>query len=533
MLPKFQNGEERDASGNPLTDFNDLHVECGLAVVAEQLKSKTELTNFAPSSEDILKALSDNECGDASLFKRFFGQDFLYDSDDKSFYRWNGICWVGDKEKERFLKLQEVATQYSSEADRIEALHVQSNDEKNAQELKTAQKQTKSLRERAKSLKATRRMNSVLEMATAGSRANGGLTFIGDWDSCGGYLPCRNGLIDLKTGGLLQSGRDHYLRKTTDLAYDESATCPLFEKFIFEIMGDREHLAKFLQRLIGYAAVGSPIEHIFVVLYGALGRNGKGTLIRLLTRILGHLSREFQPALILKQRNPPTSGTPRPDLIHLQGTRFACTSEISKGSEIDSAELKKLSGGDLISARSLFSNAVKNFAPTHTLFIQTNLKPKAPAEDTALWRRAILLPFDVTFVETPKQHHERLIDRHLENRLMQEAPGILRWIVEGAVAYHRYGLLIPSEVLEAVDDYRSENDGIGAFLIERCEKVPGFSAKALEMRDAIKSYCRENDLNEPTKTEIKHYLESKGYKQQRFNDGYYWLNIIIKKSESA
>src|SRR5690606_21280963 len=100
----------------------------------------------------------------------------------------------------------------------------------------------------------------------------------------------------------------------------------------------------------------------------------------------------------------------------------------------------------------------------HTIFLQANHRPKAPSDDVALWRRAILIPFETTFVDSPKHPHERLIDINLEKKLTSELPGILRWLVEGAVEYQRNGLLIPKEVREAVDEYRSENDGIGTFL---------------------------------------------------------------------
>ena len=61
--------------------------------------------------------------------------------------------------------------------------------------------------------------------------------------------------------------------------------------------------------------------------------------------------------------------------FYLEGTRLAIFSEINEGRQIDSAILKNLTGRDDIAARSLFSNDIKNFAPTHSIVLQDLLKP--------------------------------------------------------------------------------------------------------------------------------------------------------------
>jgi len=450
------------------------------------------------SSEEISKAIADNECGDAALFKKLRRNDFIYDPNEKVFYLWNGMTWEVDKNKIRHQTLEMVADCYARESERISA-----NDPENTGN----SKYVKELRTRSKLLKTSRRMDAVLAMSTVGARDKGGITFDGQWDECREYLPCINGLVDLSTGRLIKPQPDHFIRKHSSVTYDESAKCPYFEAFIRSIMDDREELIQFLQRLIGYAARGTSIEHIFVFLYGKRGRNGKGTLLRILSKVLGHIAREFQSELLLLQRNPPSSGTPRPDLVHLHGTRFAMFSEINDGRKIDSAVLKNLSGGDPISARSLFSNEIKNFLPTHTLFLQANYRPKAPADDEALWRRAILIPFDVTFVDNPKSDSkERKIDLDLEGKLLHELSGILRWIVEGALLYKTAGLKPPKEVRDAVNEYRSENDGIGSFIREKCVKDKTLSSPRGKFTKAVQQYCLNERFNKPTAPEIATYL---------------------------
>jgi putative DNA primase/helicase len=216
--------------------------------------------------------------------------------------------------------------------------------------------------------------------------------------------------------------------------------------------------------------------------------------------------------------------------VHLQGTRLAIFSEINEGRKLDSSQIKNLSGGDTISCRPLFSNTVKNFQPSHTIFIQTNYKPKAPSDDNALWKRAVLVPFDAEFVENPTENQKR-IDVGLEDKLIEEASGILNLLIAGCLTYQRDGLKPPQKVKNATEGYREENDGIGAFLRERCEDVPGMSTKCGELRDAIRVFCEQERYQIPTPREITPYLEQRKYQKVRSGGGDRWLKITIKPQE--
>ena len=503
-------------------DWNDLANHCGIEEVTEQLSTmlhQIPQTIQEPSPEELKKFLYENEYGDVSLFKTLFGRDYLYDPYEKVYYVWEKHSWRIDNDKTRYKKLKVTAKKYIGEAERLSDLPNLLTDE----EKKYRKKLTKDFENRAKSLMTLRRTRDVLKIATSE------LTFKGKWNDCVGYLPCANGLVNLKTGALSESKRSHYIRKNSSLKYDASAKCPLFEKFVLEIIGDSKVLYEFLQRLFGYISIGNPIEHIYVFLYGALGRNGKGVLVRIISKALGHLSRSFQSELLLKQRNSPSSGSARPDLINLEGTRLALFSEINENRTLDSALLKKLSGGDNIVARPLFG-IEREFDQTHTIVFQANEKPKAPSNDSALWSRSVLIPFDITFVHDPKRENpnERKIDTHLESKLQKELQGVVRWIVEGACEYYRNGLQVPQEVRNSVEEYRSENDGIGSFIKDCCELVPELSTQCSKIRDAIKQYCSDEGLKVPTKNKITQYLLGKGFKKHSSEAFDSWMGISLK-----
>ena len=465
--------------------------------------------------EDLKKGLEDNEVGDAALFKKISEGNILYDPDEKSFYLWSGSLWVKDAEFHRRKLLTDLAEIYGKSADIVS---------------ETDACLAKQFRNRAKALKAIRRQNAVLEMSQVGSYEKNGMIFIGEWDNHPRYILCANGLLKIDSGDLLNPERGQFIRKASKIRFNQSVSDD-FHKFVIEIMNGSVEMANFLRRFFGYASLGNPVEDRFLFLYGQHGRNGKGTLVRCVSSVLGDLARTLSPELILLQRTPSSSSMPRPDLVYLKGTRLAIFSEINKGRQIDSATLKNLTGRDIIAARFLYSNDVKNFSPTHTIVLQANHKPKAPSEDHALWYRALLVPFELSFVDEPREPHERKVDRYLEEKLLANPSGILQWLIEGARDYQKNGLSVPSEISQAVESYRQENDAIGLFINEHCERVKELSTPCKKLRDAIRDFANSEGLNLPSPRDVTAYLTATGCRKYRSKTGDSWMGISIRPQE--
>jgi putative DNA primase/helicase len=133
-------------------------------------------------------------------------------------------------------------------------------------------------------------------------------------------------------------------------------------------------------------------------------------------------------------------------------------SEIEEGRPWAEARIKSLTGGDNISARVMRGNPFE-FAPVFKLWIAGNHRPELRNPDPAMRRRLHLVP--LTFVP-PKP------DPTLAEALKAELPGILVWALEGCAAWQRDGLQPPPVVDEATADYFADQDGLAAWLAERC-----------------------------------------------------------------
>ena len=94
------------------------------------------------------------------------------------------------------------------------------------------------------------------------------------WDADDNLLNTPYGLVDLSNGDILEPDPDKYCTKITTTG--PAGSCPTWVRFLSEITAGDTDLAKYIQRVIGYACTGSIKEHALFFFYGT-GGNGKGT----------------------------------------------------------------------------------------------------------------------------------------------------------------------------------------------------------------------------------------------------------------
>jgi putative DNA primase/helicase len=174
-----------------------------------------------------------------------------------------------------------------------------------------------------------------------------------------------------------------------------------------------------------------------------------------------------------------------------------------------------------MTARFLFAEFF-DFKPKFKLFLATNHKPVIKGTDNGIWRRIRLIPFTTTISEENQ-------DKHLEEKLRGEAPGILNWLLEGFERWSEKGLIAPATVTSATDEYRAEMDIIGNFIKERCVQNPGVSIKARELFKNYQDWCDDNNEHSCSERFFSLRLKELHVEQKRSNDGRYWQDIMLKK----
>jgi len=252
--------------------------------------------------------------------------------------------------------------------------------------------------------------------------------------------------------------RPQYITKMMPVEYDPDATCPRFDSFLERVLPDPEERA-FVQRWFGLSMTALPIQK-FLYCYG-MGANGKSLLAGLMRRMMGEYATMVRiESLTGKNRKSGSDATP--DLMRLIGARAAITNEPEEGERLQEQKVKEMTGGDEMLVRNLHSDFVA-FTPYFKLTFTGNHKLEIRGTDDGIWRRPLLLPFNVQIPEAERD--ETLGDTLFD----EERSGILNWMVDGLKDYLEGGLQEPAKVLQATEEYRKDSDPIGDFLATACE----------------------------------------------------------------
>ncbi len=76
--------------------------------------------------------------------------------------------------------------------------------------------------------------------------------------------------------------------------------------------------------------------------------------------------------------------------------------------------------------------------------------------------------------------------------LLEEASGILNWLIDGAIDYLENGLTVSEETRANTEDYFDEMDPTAMFIRDCVSDAPGESVGARVMYHAYKAHCDAN-----------------------------------------
>jgi len=314
-------------------------------------------------------------------------------------------------------------------------------------------------------------------------------------------LNAENGTVDLRTGELREHRREDLITKLVLVEYDADAAAPSWEAFLERVLPGEE-LRRFVQRAAGYSATGDTSEQVMLINHGG-GANGKSTFQEALAAALGDYSMRAPTEMLMAKR---AGGVPN-DVARLKGARFVAASETEEGRRLAESLVKDLTGQDTISARFMRAEWF-DFKPTHKLWLSTNHKPEIRGTDPAIWRRIRLIPWAVTI--PPGEQ-----DRKLAEKLREELPGVLAWIVCGCLEWRREGLQAPAEVRKATAGYRSEMDVLGDFLVDRCHRGERLQVGKDELYKAYQMWSEDAGERTETKRKFGMLLKERGVEDGR------------------
>jgi putative DNA primase/helicase len=421
----------------------------------------------------------------ALRFSRRHADDLRYVARWGHWLRWDGRCWSEDQTLAVFDRARSICRLASAEC---------TESEKNSA-IRVAASSTVSAVERL--ARCDRRHAASPEQFDANP-----------W-----LLNTPSGTVDLKTGSLHPSRREDYLTKLAVIGPGEG--CPLWLEFLARVTGANTNLQSFLQRMIGYCLTGLTREQAIFFLYGS-GANGKSVFLSSISGILGGFAKTAPMSMFTASA---TEQHPT-ELAGLRGARLVTAIETEAGSRWAESKIKSLTGGDRIAARFMRQDFFE-FVPEFKLLVAGNHKPSLRSVDEAMRRRLYLIPFTVTIAESER-------DPALAEKLTGEYPGILRWAIEGCLAWQRQGLDAPDIVRDATQEYLSAEDAIGRWLDDRCDSTTSQWTDGASLFRDWASWCGANGEQAGNQKRLTQALEARGFRPHRTRNARGFSGIALR-----
>lgn len=335
-----------------------------------------------------------------------------------------------------------------------------------------------------------------------------------DFDKDTMLMNTENGYVDLANGVLHEHDISKMFSQQANTEFTEKIDAPEWEQFLEDIFASDFELINYIQKAVGYSLTGSTREQAMFILHGN-GRNGKSLFLETISDILGTYAKTMQAnSIMVKQTNGVNT-----DIARLKGARLVTSSEPNEGFRLDEGLLKQLTGGDKVTARKLYGDEFE-FNPQFKLWLATNHKPIVRGTDDGIWRRLILVPFNV-------QIPDHKVDKDLKYKLQREASGILNWAVDGCLKWQREGLKVPSIIENASKGYRNEMDVLEGFIADCLSVGSGYTLPASIAYKAYKGWATDNNQYLMNSTKFGRELSMK-YPKKRINTGIVYEGLQVK-----
>lgn len=356
----------------------------------------------------------------------------------------------------------------------------------------------------AKKTQSTSGENNVLSMAQSEPQV---ATVPEELDVNPMLINCLNGTFDLQTGKLEPHRRSDKITKVCPCKYSyDNAETPTWNEFLHRIFDGDEELISSLQRLLGYAITGHVIEEKLIIFHGS-GANGKSTLLNAISHVLADYYRQVDTGVVMPGKNGGNETMVMSEKAQLKGARIAVSAETSGVRILDDSRIKQLCSNDLITAKKYHRDTFQ-FRPTHQLILMTNHEPIIKTTDEGTWRRVLFVPFNVTIPENEQ-------DPFLSAKLQDEAPGILKWLIDGCLQWQQVGLKPCDKITRATSDYRASQDELAPFIEDHCDVGAELKSGVTSLYNRYKKWAEDSGMRPKTSTGFGRALTDRGFQKER------------------
>lgn len=246
-----------------------------------------------------------------------------------------------------------------------------------------------------------------------------------------------NGTLDLVTMKFSNHSYKDYFPYVLPYGYDPNAACPVFEKFLSEVLPERQVQDVIAEYIAWLFTPSLKLEKV-MLLYGK-GCNGKSVLVEIIENLIGQENVSHESLSDLAD-----NANARANII---GKRLNTCTDI--GTAIENPDvLKRLASGESISVKKLYQDVATVDDYAKNIFCCNEL-PKSKDMSDGFVRRLLIIPFDR---QIPKDR----VDPTLASRIISnELPGIMNWVIDGYQRLARQQAFTDSPCIQRMtEEYR-------------------------------------------------------------------------------
>lgn len=324
------------------------------------------------------------------------------------------------------------------------------------------------------------------------------------------WINLQNGTLEIEHGvaRLRAHNKEDFFTYILPYAYDPMATCPLWDKFLGQVLPEEE-ARLLLGEYIGYCLTSNLKLEKMAVLYGT-GANGKSVCTDVIAELLG---RQNVSHVDLEKLTSDDNHR-----IQIEGKLANISQE--NGPNVQYSILKNMVSGEPVMVKSLYKD-VRLMTNYGKLIASYNTLPKT--ENTlGFFRRWLLFKFDVTIPEKER-------DVALTQKLVRELPGILNWVLMCLKKLIIDNVFTESKACgDALNQYRVSSNSALVYMEERLVIDDSGRLEKKELFADYLNFCREENYNNPYgKINFFKQLEAMGVRTHASN-GIRYFNVKYK-----
>ncbi|MGV8980542.1 DNA primase family protein [Clostridium sp.] len=278
------------------------------------------------------------------------------------------------------------------------------------------------------------------------------IPLISDINSYKEYINLNNGMYNIYTQRLESHDPKFFSTIRIPFNYNPMAKCPIYEKFLFDLMqGDVERIS-LTEEVMGYCLTTLKCIQKGFFFYGT-GGNGKSKLADIITYLCGKDNVSNIPLEVL-------------------GTKFGAENlpnklvNISAENEfkdryMDTNNFKTITGGDPIHIDAKFKKAI-SYDVSAKLISLVNKLPDIKDTSDGYFRRVLIIPFYNTFINEKD-------DKEIVEKLLNELDGILILALNGLtrLVNNKFNLTESKAANAILNQYKTEQNPIVEFFQDK------------------------------------------------------------------